>query len=106
MRKSHYRDGCPITTVLLELAPRERAVAEAGRSAYAARVHVFSQKLLADGVPAARAARLATLCVSVLQGALIQARVERSGAPLDIAAEELAALLRTQARQATGAPRD
>ena len=37
--------------------------------------------------------RLATLCTSALQGALIQARVERSGAPIEIAADELARML-------------
>jgi TetR/AcrR family transcriptional repressor of lmrAB and yxaGH operons len=106
MRKSEFRDGCPITTVLLELAPRERAVAEAGRLAYAARLGVINKKLMADGIPAVRAARLATLCVSALQGALIQARVERSGAPLEIAADELASLLQAEAGQARGAVRD
>ncbi len=93
MRKSGFRDGCPITTVLLELAPRERAVAEAGRKAYAARLEVIRDKLIADGINAGQSARLASLCVSALQGALIQARVERSGAPLEIAAEELARML-------------
>src|ERR1700743_3689083 len=29
MQASGFRDGCPITTVLLELAPRDRDVAEA-----------------------------------------------------------------------------
>ena len=53
MRKSGYRDGCPITTVLLELAPEDRAVAEAGRRAYAARLAVITAQLIADGVPAA-----------------------------------------------------
>lgn len=95
MRKSGYRDGCPITTVLLELAPQDRAVADAGRRAYAARLAVITEKLVSDGVAAARAPRLATLCVSALQGALIQSRVERSGAPLEAAASELAELLET-----------
>lgn len=93
MRKSGFRDGCPITTVLLELAPKDRAVAEAGRKAYAARVGILRDKLLADGFPEARAERLATLFTSALQGALIQARVERSGAPIETAADELARML-------------
>src|SRR5271163_3260321 len=46
MRKSGFRDGCPITTVLLELAPKDRAVAEAGRKAYAARIDVIKRKLI------------------------------------------------------------
>jgi len=37
--------------------------------------------------------RLAILCVSTLKGALIQSRVERSGAAIETAAEELAILL-------------
>jgi TetR/AcrR family transcriptional regulator, lmrAB and yxaGH operons repressor len=93
MRKSGFRDGCPITTVLLELAPADRAVAQAGREAYAARLSILTDKLKADGFPAQRAERLAGLCVSAIQGALIQARVERSGAPLEAAADELARML-------------
>lgn len=93
MRKSGYRDGCPMTTVLLELAPDNRAVAEAGRKAYAARIAVLRDKLVADGHSADRAKRLAQLCTSALQGALIQARIERSGAPIACTAEELAAML-------------
>jgi TetR/AcrR family transcriptional repressor of lmrAB and yxaGH operons len=93
MRKSGFRDGCPITTVLLELAPRDRGVSEAGRKAYASRIDIIKDKLVADGFAPARTERLAILCVSTLQGALIQARVERSGAPIETAAEELARML-------------
>jgi TetR/AcrR family transcriptional regulator, lmrAB and yxaGH operons repressor len=45
MLKSGFRDGCPITTVLLELAPKDRSVAEAGRKAYAVRVSVFKRQV-------------------------------------------------------------
>jgi len=93
MRRSGFRDGCPITTVLLELAPRDRAVAEAGRRAYAARIAVLREKLIADGAASPQADRLAVLCVAALQGALIQARVERSGTAIEVAAAELADLL-------------
>jgi len=93
MRKSGFRDGCPITTVLLELAPEHRAIAAAGRKAYAARISLLAEKLVTDGMPRSRADRLAVLCTSALQGALIQARVERSGAPLEITADELARML-------------
>ena len=93
MRKSGFRDGCPITTVLLELAPKDRGVAEAGRKAYAARLGVLREKLIADGFAPSRAERLAILCVSTLQGALIQSRVERSATAIQTAADELAVLL-------------
>jgi TetR/AcrR family transcriptional repressor of lmrAB and yxaGH operons len=94
---SGFRHGDPITTVLLELAPRNRAVAEAGRKANAARVGVLKDKLIADGFPPARSECLAILCVSSLQGALIQARVERSGTPIETAADELAKMLEATA---------
>ena len=93
MRKSGYRDGCPITTVLLELSPQDRGVTAAGRKAYAANMAVLQKKLAADGHSEARAQRLAQLCTSALQGALVQARIEKSGAPILCAAEELAQLL-------------
>jgi TetR/AcrR family transcriptional regulator, lmrAB and yxaGH operons repressor len=93
MRKSGFRDGCPIATVLLELAPKDRAMAKAGRKAYAARIGVLKSKLLADGFSPNRSERLAILCVSSLQGALIQARVERSGTPIETTADELARML-------------
>jgi TetR/AcrR family transcriptional regulator, lmrAB and yxaGH operons repressor len=97
MRSSGFRDGCPITTVLLELAPGDRDVAEAGRAAYRTRVSILADKLVADGFQKARADALAILCTSALQGALIQARVERSGRPITITAAELARLLEATA---------
>lgn len=98
MRASSFRNGCPITTVLLELAPRERAVSEAGRKAYAARVAIIRDKLVEDGFARPRAEALAVLCTSALQGALIQARVERSGRTIEVTAVELARLLEDTAK--------
>ena len=99
MRGSGFRNGCPITTVLLELAPRERAVADAGRRAYAARLAIIRDRLIADGFATVRAEQLAVLCTASLQGALIQARVERSGRPIEVAAAELARLLDAEAKR-------
>jgi len=99
MQKSGFRNGCPITTVLLELAPRERAVTEVGRKAYAARLSILSRKLVEDGFAKARADALGVLCTSALQGALVQARVERSGRPIEVTAAELARLLEAEAKE-------
>ena len=93
MKKSGYRNGCPITTVLLELAPQERAVTQAGRKAYGLRIEILRDKLMADGFSPERAQGLAQLCTSALQGALIQARIERRGEPIESAASELADML-------------
>jgi TetR/AcrR family transcriptional regulator, lmrAB and yxaGH operons repressor len=104
MRKSGFRDGCPITTVLLELAPADRAVAQAGRAAYAARLAILTEKLKGDGFPPQRAETLAGLCVSAIQGALIQARVERAGSPIETAADELARILDDLAEHGSARP--
>lgn len=93
LRASDFRDGCPITTVLLELAPQERGVTAAGRKAYGDRIRILRDKLLADGHRPERAQSLAQLCTSALQGALVQARVERSGKPIEQTAAELSRLI-------------
>jgi TetR/AcrR family transcriptional regulator, lmrAB and yxaGH operons repressor len=98
LKKSGFRDGCPITTVLLEMAPNNRMVVEAGRNIYAARVSVLAARLRADGFSAVRAECLAVLCTSAIQGALIHARVERSSAPLEVTADELAKMIGTAVR--------
>ena len=84
---------------LMELAPRERAVTDAGCKAYGARISVLSRKLVADGFAQTRADALALLCTSSLQGAPRQARVERSGRPIEVAAVELARLLEAEAKR-------
>ena len=93
MESSDYRDGCPITTVLLELAPEEQAVTRAGRKAYNARSALLRAKLIEDGFQPPKAKGLAQLCTSCLQGSLIQARIERNAKPILRAAEELAEML-------------
>lgn len=93
MKKSNYRDGCPITTVLLELAPQERLISQAGRTAYNARINILCAKLEADGFSREHAKCLAQLCTSALQGSLIQARVERSGKPILTTVDEMAKML-------------
>lgn len=93
MAKSGFRDGCPITTVILELAPQERLIAGAGRKAYAARQSVLERKLMEDGFSHPKAAELAILCMSALQGSLIQARVETSRRPIDATAKQLGDLI-------------
>ena len=93
MRASGFRDGCPVTTILLEMAPGHRQVTEAGRRAYVSRLTILAEKLVADGYTNQQAERLASLCTSALQGALVEARVARTGRPLEIAAEELNRML-------------
>ena len=90
MRKSGFRDGCPITTVLLELAPDDRAVTKAGERSYAERREVIARILEGAGYTKAEASDLAILWLSALTGALIQCRVSKSARPLTLVADQLA----------------
>lgn len=93
MAKSDWRDGSPVTTVILELAPEDGAVTEAGRKVFAAWRQVIHDRLVADGFSDQRAGRLAFLCTAVIEGALVQSRVEKSAEPLLTASAELDRLL-------------
>jgi TetR/AcrR family transcriptional regulator, lmrAB and yxaGH operons repressor len=103
MKASAFTDGCPITTVLLEMAPSDESITEAGRLAYASRKQILISKLMRDGFSKAKSAGLATLCSSAIQGSLIQSRVEQSAVPIITTAEELALLLeRSKPLEAAG----
>ena len=99
MRKSGYKDGCPMTTVLLELAPEDRPVAQAAKAAYAARKNLIQIRLIEDGFSEKLATELASLCTSALQGALIETRIQKNTAPLTTAAECLTNLLSLHTKQ-------
>ncbi|MCO1655747.1 TetR/AcrR family transcriptional regulator [Pseudonocardia humida] len=92
LEDSRFRDGSPITTVLLELAPQEAGVTEVGRAAFAAWSRILRDGLVAGGVPPGRAERLAGLALSALEGALVRARVEQDGGPVVDALDQVADL--------------
>jgi TetR/AcrR family transcriptional repressor of lmrAB and yxaGH operons len=92
MADSGFMDGCPITTTVLQTAPANAELAEAGRNAFAEWSDALRIKLVDSGLPPERARRLAGLAIMALEGALILARVEASKAPIVLATEEVAAL--------------
>ena len=92
LEESDFRDGSPIATILLELAPQERAVTAAGREAFAAYSDTLAGLLVAAGVAAGPARRLALLAVCALDGALVRARVEQDGSPVVEALDQVADL--------------
>jgi TetR/AcrR family transcriptional regulator, lmrAB and yxaGH operons repressor len=93
MAKSKFHDGGPITTALLETAPGDAKVTAAGREAFKTWRAPIAERLVAQGVPAARAERLAALVIAAIEGSLIQARVEQSAKVIDSTAKELEAFL-------------
>ena len=92
MTESDFREGCPITTVLLETAAESASLALAGREAFSSWRAVFEHALLRDGLEPQRARRLAALAIAALEGAMVQVRVERSGNPITDAVSELTRL--------------
>ena len=78
MTKSSFRDGCPITTTLLETVPGSSSIAGAGCDAFASWTRILSDALIRDGVDRNEAQRLARFAISALEGALITARTEVS----------------------------
>ena len=92
MAASDFRDGCPITTTLLETVPQHEAIRQVGADAFDAWAGVLTESAVAAGIPLARAESLARFAISALEGALIQCRVTGDEAPLRLVAEELGAL--------------
>jgi TetR/AcrR family transcriptional regulator, lmrAB and yxaGH operons repressor len=98
MAQSGFEDGCPITTTLLETAPANGEIAEAGRAAFADWARSFAARLVDAGVAEERAARLGRLAIMTLEGALVLARAENSNAPIELATDEISALFERESR--------
>ncbi|WP_373005352.1 TetR/AcrR family transcriptional regulator [Hyphomonas sp.] len=92
MRQSGFRDGCPITTTLLETVPEQDAIRAAGVAAFAGWSDVLEVSARKSGIAPERAAKLARFSIAVLEGALIQCRVAGDESPLAEASAELRAL--------------
>jgi TetR/AcrR family transcriptional repressor of lmrAB and yxaGH operons len=94
MAKSGFRDGCPISTTLLEAAPQSAGIALAGREAFSAWREVIARALLRDGFSRGESRRLSALAVSAIEGSLILSRVESSAQPIEDAGRSLADVLK------------
>lgn len=92
LEASGYARGCPVTTVALETDSDTPRLAVSCTKAYADWQSRICNHLLAAGLPASRAPRLAVFALSAIEGALILARAARSPAPLEDAISELALL--------------
>ncbi len=82
MVATSFGNACPMTSVLLELAPEDRDARMAGARAYERRFEVIQEVLEAAGYPDSVSRSIAVVWMSALNGALIQCRVYRSPSPL------------------------
>ena len=103
LEASNFRDGCPITTTLLETAPDSEAITEAGRAVFADWRAVMETLLTQHHWPAAQIPATATAVIAGLEGALLLARVQGSAQPVRDTTQALCQLLgENQSRQARG----
>lgn len=79
---SQYTKGCPVALSALEAGENEPLLRAAVQAVYADWQQVISDGLVADGLDADTAARLAQLALIQIEGALLLARVTKSLEPL------------------------
>ena len=94
VRDSDFRAGCPVAIVALETAPQLPALADASRRAFERWEQLLVGELVSAKVPVVRAREVAGLVLTLLEGALLLARVHASTDPLQRAGAHAAELVR------------
>ena len=98
---SDYRAGCPVMAVAVEAGDPDigtDVIAHAG-AAFDRWRDLITGRLVDDGVSRRKAADLAALVVSALEGALLLARASSDTAPLDAVARQLRRMLKTETQR-------
>ncbi|MDQ2884620.1 MAG: TetR/AcrR family transcriptional regulator [Chloroflexota bacterium] len=92
---SGFSAGGPLMIVAMETVNSSERLNNACREAYKLLLDAFQEKLVMNGLPEARATQLATFIVSAVEGATILSRVQHSGNPLRLVAEEIGLFLKS-----------
>ncbi|MGX1885719.1 TetR/AcrR family transcriptional regulator [Streptomyces sp. NPDC055287] len=87
LEASDWRQGCPVTTVALEMAAGNTALQRACSDVYASWEAALADRFEADGHSSPQSA--ATAVLALIEGALVLARAHRSRNPLDRATQAL-----------------
>jgi TetR/AcrR family transcriptional repressor of lmrAB and yxaGH operons len=104
LERSGYQGGCPIATMVLELAPRDEAFSAAFDSVFARWRAALVTRLEQLGIAPDRAAALAGLTISALEGALVLSRAARSTQPLSTTTKALISAIDHDAAAQPAAP--
>jgi AcrR family transcriptional regulator len=99
--RTDYRAGCPVVAVTVEAGDpanpdQANQMIERAAAAFARWTDLIAQRLVADGVSAARAEELAMLTTTAIEGAIVVARASRDVKPLDLVHGQLRALLQAE----------
>lgn len=96
--KSDFRAGCPVVAVSVEAGDPAKpdaatAVIERAAAAFSRWTDLIATRLISDGVPKKRAAELAMLTTTSVEGAIVVARASRDVTALDLVHGQLRALV-------------
>lgn len=101
--ESDFRLGCPVSVVTLEMGAESERLREACATAFESWIAPTAALLERDGLTAPEARTLATVVVSMIEGAVIVSRATRSAQPLHAAADVVADLIEGRVAQARAA---
>ena len=90
---SDFNAGCPVVSVAVGGSPDNQHLRPAVGEIFRRWHQALVEAIIADGVEAQRARRLATMAVAAIEGAIILCRVQRSTAPLDDVIAEFGSLI-------------
>jgi TetR/AcrR family transcriptional repressor of lmrAB and yxaGH operons len=94
LERSDYKEGCPIATTALETAGQSEALRAAAGNAFRKWELEIKRALFRFGLTSGDADLLATLVLSLLEGALLLARTYRSLEPIQRAEQAVKLLVR------------
>lgn len=97
LERSDFLAGCPVVATLTDAAADE-ALRRAAAQAFDSWQQVLAESFRAAGVPRARAARMALLVISSLEGAIALSRAQRDLTPLDTVGREVEQVIAELAR--------
>ena len=104
LERSGYQRGCPIATMVLELAPRDEQFSADFDSVFARWRAALVTRFQPLGIAPERAAVLADLTISALEGALVLSRAARSIQPFNTTVEALISAIDHDAASQPAAP--
>jgi TetR/AcrR family transcriptional regulator, lmrAB and yxaGH operons repressor len=90
---SDFNAGCPVVSVAVGGSADDQHLRPAVAEIFQRWHRALAEAMIADGVDAQRAHRLATMAVAAIEGAIIVCRVQRSTAPLNDVIAELESLI-------------
>jgi AcrR family transcriptional regulator len=89
LRETDYEDACPIATVALEVASTSEPLRVATAEVFHSWIDALAPRFERAGIAAAESRELAIAMLSMLEGAFVLARAQRTTEPLEVAARTM-----------------